>query len=176
VSRSNSFERVVQKHCSSSSSSSSTCSSTTNQVYGDSPVCLSVCLSIVQSGRLAHTRNASVLILPVSSSVWTNSCTSQCRGRLGSRVVSVLDPGAEGPGFRVTVLGKLFTPICLCSPSSKIGSSPLKGCEGSCRPGGKEWQPTAGFMTHVTCRLTAKNRNQLRNPTLGNRVCVVVEI
>ena len=37
---------------------------------------------------------------------------------LGSRVVCVLDPGAEGPGFksqsrrcRVTVLGKLFTPI-----------------------------------------------------------------
>ena len=25
---------------------------------------------------------------------------------------------------------------------------------------------TAGFMTHVTCRLTAKNRDQLRNPTL----------
>ena len=38
--------------------------------------------------------------------------------RLGSRVVSVLDSGAEGPGFRsqprrcrVTVLGKLLTPI-----------------------------------------------------------------
>ena len=37
---------------------------------------------------------------------------------LGSRVVSVLDSGAEGPGFnwqprrcRLTVLGKLFTPI-----------------------------------------------------------------
>jgi len=37
-------------------------------------------------------------------------------GWLGSRVVSVLDSGAEGPGFksqprrcRVTVLGKLFT-------------------------------------------------------------------
>ena len=37
---------------------------------------------------------------------------------LGSRVVSVLDPGAENRGFksqsrrcRVTVLGKLFTPI-----------------------------------------------------------------
>ena len=37
---------------------------------------------------------------------------------LGSRVVSVLDSGAEGPGFKsqsrrcqVTVLGKLFTPI-----------------------------------------------------------------
>ena len=25
-------------------------------------------------------------------------------------------------------------------------------------------------MTHVTCRLTAKNRDQLRNPTLGNRI------
>jgi len=39
-------------------------------------------------------------------------------GWLGSRVVSVLDSGAEGPGFksqprrcRVTVFGKLFTPI-----------------------------------------------------------------
>jgi len=37
---------------------------------------------------------------------------------LGSRVVSLLDSGAEGPGFksqprrcRVTVLGKLFIPI-----------------------------------------------------------------
>jgi len=37
---------------------------------------------------------------------------------VGSRVVSMLDWGAEGPGFksqprrcRVTVLGKLFTPI-----------------------------------------------------------------
>ena len=25
-------------------------------------------------------------------------------------------------------------------------------------------------MTHITCRLTAKNRDQLRNPRLGNRV------
>ena len=25
-------------------------------------------------------------------------------------------------------------------------------------------------MTHVTCRLTAKNGDQLRNPTLSNRV------
>ena len=39
-------------------------------------------------------------------------------GWLGSRVVSVLDSGAEGPGFksqprrcRITVLGELFTPI-----------------------------------------------------------------
>ena len=26
------------------------------------------------------------------------------------------------------------------------------------------------FMTHITCRLTAKNRDQLRNPTLCNQV------
>jgi len=39
-------------------------------------------------------------------------------GQLGSRVVSMLDSGAVGPGFksqprrcRVTVSGKLFTPI-----------------------------------------------------------------
>jgi len=25
-------------------------------------------------------------------------------------------------------------------------------------------------LTHITCRLTAKNRDQLRNPMLGNRV------
>ena len=28
-------------------------------------------------------------------------------------------------------------------------------------------------MTHVTCRLTAKNRDQLRNPTLGSRVWAI---
>ena len=40
------------------------------------------------------------------------------RGWLGNRVVGVLDSGAEGPRFklqsrrcRITVLGKLFTPI-----------------------------------------------------------------
>ena len=27
-----------------------------------------------------------------------------------------------------------------------------------------------GFMTHVTCRLTAKNRDQLQNHMLGNRI------
>jgi len=42
----------------------------------------------------------------------------------------------------------------------------LKGCGGNCRPGGKQWQPTVEFMIHVTCRLSAKNRDQLRNPTL----------
>ena len=53
---------------------------------------------------------------------------------------------------------------------SSTGSSPLKGCGVNCRPGGKQWQPTVGFMTYITCRLIAKNRDQPRNPTLGNRV------
>ena len=57
---------------------------------------------------------------------------------------SVAEWLAERPGFksqsrrcRVTVSGKLFTPIMPCSSSSKIGSSPLKGCGGNCGPGGK---------------------------------------
>ena len=47
-----------------------------------------------------------------------NNGTLYHEGWLGSRVVSVLDSCAERPGFksqsrccRVTVLGKLFTPI-----------------------------------------------------------------
>jgi len=87
-------------------------------------------------------------------------------GCLGSWVVSVLDSGAEGPGFnlqsrrcRVTVLGKLFTPIV--HQAAKF-SSPVKGC-------GSNWQSNgrpAGFMTYVACQVTAKNRDQLRSPTL----------
>ena len=55
----------------------------------------------------------------------------------------MLDSGEDGPGFKsqkrrclVTVLGKLFTPIVPLFTKCEIGSSPLKGCEGNCRPGG----------------------------------------
>ena len=48
------------------------------------------------------------------------------QGWLGSREVSVLDSGAEGPGFksqsrrcRVTVLGKLFTPVVPLFPKQQ---------------------------------------------------------
>ena len=54
---------------------------------------------------------------PLNGGCCCCGCYFTC-GWLGSRVVSVLDSGAEGPGFksqprrcRVTVLGKLFTPI-----------------------------------------------------------------
>ena len=61
-----------------------------------------------RSAAAEKARHASVLL-----------SRSRCRaGWLGSRVVSMLDSGAEGPEFksqpprcRVTVLGKLFTPI-----------------------------------------------------------------
>jgi len=60
---------------------------------------------------------------------------------------SMLDSDAVGPGFKsqlrrcwITVLGKLFTPIVPLftkQQNRKIGSSPLKGCGGNCRPGEK---------------------------------------
>jgi len=57
---------------------------------------------------------------PLTRVVYIHLYLNLLRGWLGSRVVSVLDSGAEGPGFksqsrrcRVTVLGKLFTPIVL---------------------------------------------------------------
>ena len=71
------------------------------------------------------------------------SCDLYTRARR-SRAVSVLDSGAEEPGFkwqprrcRVTVLANCSHPSCLCSPSSETGSSPLKGCGGNCGFGGK---------------------------------------
>ena len=63
---------------------------------------------------------------------------------VGSRLVSALDSGAEGPGFksqsqrcRVAVLGKLFTPIVPLFIKQQNGSSPIKDCGGNCRPDGK---------------------------------------
>jgi len=77
-----------------------------------------------------------------SISLYTAVCDG--RGWLGNRVVSALESGAEGTGFksqprrcRVTVLGKLLTPIVPLFTKQKIGSSPLKGCGGNCWPGGK---------------------------------------
>jgi len=73
--------------------------------------CSSASFYQVDLGRLlSHSLSSS------SPAVLAASCSHL--GWLGSWVVSVLDSGAEGPGFksqprrcRVTVLGKLFTPI-----------------------------------------------------------------
>ena len=54
-------------------------------------------------------------------------------GWFGSRVVSMLDSGAVGPGFklqllccRVTVLGKLFTPIVPIHQAAKLVAALLR--------------------------------------------------
>jgi len=56
--------------------------------------------------------------LGIAGAAYDNLCILGTVRWLASRVVSVLDSGAVGPGFksqsrrcRVTVLGKLFTPI-----------------------------------------------------------------
>ena len=97
---------------------------------------------------------------------------------LGSRVVSVLDSSAQGPGLksqprrcRVTVLGKLFTPNCASvHQASKFVAALLRvaGVTAGLTESNGSLPPC--LMIHVTCRLTAKNRDQLRKPTLGNRV------
>ena len=43
----------------------------------------------------------------------------------------------KGPGSVAATLSGNSHTLCLCSPNSKIGSSPLKGCGGNCGPGGK---------------------------------------
>ena len=63
--------------------------------------------------------HVSVIKAVVGGNAFRAVCSaSEVDGWLGSRVVSVLDLGVEGPGFksqprrcRVIVLGKLFTPI-----------------------------------------------------------------
>jgi len=61
---------------------------------------------------------------------------------------------------RVTVLGKLYTPSSEISTGLRAVkvTADLAESNGSLPPG------------LCTCKLTAKNRDQLRNPTLGNRV------
>jgi len=79
---------------------------------------------------------SAVLHLP-SSFVFSNGVMG---GSVASRVVSVLDSVAEAPRFKSQPRRcqvNCSHPLCLCSPSSKIGSSPLKGCGGNCRTGGK---------------------------------------
>jgi len=87
----------------------------------------------------SYTHSHRNLMGPMGSQSSPFPCTPLLTMSLGSRVVSVLDSGAVGPGFksqprrcRVTALGKLFTPIVpLFTMQWKLGSSPLKGCEGN---------------------------------------------
>ena len=118
--------------------------------------------------------------LRMSRSAESNKRTGRV-GSLGSRAVSVmLDSGAEGTGFksqsrrcRVTVLGKLFTHRAAVHQAAKLVAALSRVARVTAGLEESNGQPTAGFVTHVTSRLTAKTRDQLQNPTLGNRVCAI---
>ena len=94
-------------------------------------------------------------------------CTWWCTGAIGrsldvrfTRCCALLHNG----------LGKA-TYICVpLSLNSIIWYRPsggdLFGWESNCEPGGKLQQPTAGFMTNVTCGLTAKKLGSAACPML----------
>ena len=79
-------------------------------------------------------------------------------------MVSVLDSGAVGPGFKSQPRRCwVTTPIVPLHQAAKL----VAALSRVARVTAGLAESNAGFMTHVTCRLTAKNRDQLRNPTLG---------
>jgi len=74
----------------------------------------------MRAGCDTQVSQSTTLVVHAEQSIWCVflSVCPLAQGWLSSRVVSVLDSGAVGPGFksqprrcRVTVLGKLFTPI-----------------------------------------------------------------
>jgi len=87
----------------------------------------------------------------------------------------VLDSGAVGPGSksqsrrcRVTVCSH---PLCLCSPSSEIGSSPLKGCEVNRGPGRKVLVAYRRVCDSRHLQADCREPGSAPEPyTLGNRV------
>ena len=93
-------------------------------------------------------------------------------GWLGSRVVSVLNSGAEGPGFKSqpgnSLRQAVHTHRAFVYQAAKLVAALLRVARVTA--GLAERLSTAGLMTHATCRLAAQNRDQLRNPALGNRV------
>jgi len=93
---------------------------------------------------------------------------------LGSQVVSVLDSGAEGPGFksqswrcRVTVLGKLFTPS---SPSSKVGTALLRVARITAGLAENNGSLPPGLWLMLPARWLPRTGIGCGNPTLVNRV------
>jgi len=102
---------------------------------------------------------------------------------LGSRVVSVLDSGAEGPGFksqprrcRVTVLGKLFTPVPVHTRASVHQAAKLVAAlfrVARVTAGLAESNdslPPGLWLTSPAGWLPRTGMDQLRNHTLGNLV------
>jgi len=93
-------------------------------------------------------------------------------------VVSVLDSGAERPGFksqsrrcRITVLGKLFTPIVSVHQAAKLVAALLRVAgvtAGLAESNGSLAYRRVYDSRHLQAH--CQEPDQLRNPTLGNRV------
>ena len=88
------------------------------------------------------------------------------------------DSGAEGPGFKLqsrdalsdnSLRQTVHTRRASVHQAAKLVAALLRVAGVTAGLAESNGSP-AGFMTHVTCRLTAKNRDQLQNCTLGNRV------
>jgi len=107
----------------------------------------------------------------VHGHIHVTSFTYTNLGWLGSRVVSVLDSGAVRQ-IAVATLScnslrqTVRTHRASVHQAAKLVAALLRVVEVTAGLA----ESTAGFMTHATCRLIAKNRDQLRNPTLCNRV------
>jgi len=65
-----------------------------------------------------------------------------------------------------------FAAICRKGPERRSGDQKKSRNGVPARSGSK--RTLAGFMIHISCRLTAKNRDQLRNPMLINQVWAIV--
>jgi len=94
----------------------------------------------------------------------------------------VLDSGAIGPGFkpqprccRVTFSGKLFTHRASVHQAAKLVAALLRVARVTVGLAESTCSLPSG-LTRVTCSLTAKNWDQLRNPTLDNRVQATLTI
>jgi len=72
----------------------------------------------------------------------------------------------KGPGSnrsRYAVRQTAHTHCASVHQAAKLVAALLRVARVTAGLAESKWQPTTGFMTHVTCRLTAKNRDQLRN-------------
>ena len=82
-----------------------------------------------------------------------------------------MDSGAEGPGFRSQSVNSfrqaVHTHCASVHQAAKLVAALLRVAGGNCRPVMAAYRRV---LTYVTCRLTAKNRDQLRNLSLDNRV------
>jgi len=85
-------------------------------------------------------------------------CWTQARKGLGQIVATTL----SGNGFRQTV----HTHRASVHRAAKLVAALLRVA------GVTAGLAESNGSRHITCRLTVKNRDQLRNPTLGNRVWV----